>query len=122
MRDYVLTAFIFAIVPVCLYRPWLGIIAWYWFGLMNPHRMTWNFAYTMPFAMLIGGATLLGAVSAQDRRPIPWNRELVITVVLMIYFVLTSLTAWVPQIAWGEWVKVFKVVLMTFVATMFIYG
>jgi len=122
MRDYVLTAFIFAILPVCLLRPWLGIIAWYWFGIMNPHRLTWDFAYSMPFAMLIGGATLLGALFARDRRPIPWNRELALMVILMLYFTMTTFFAWAPTNAWVQWEKVFKIVLMTLVATMFIYG
>jgi probable O-glycosylation ligase (exosortase A-associated) len=122
MRDIALTALIFAIIPFCLRKPWVGTIAWYWFGLMNPHRLTWGFAYTMPFAMLIGGATLLGAVTAKDRRPIPWNRELKVLCVLMIYFVFTTIFAWAPDHAWEEWKKVFKVVLMTYVATMFIYG
>ena len=122
MRDYVLTAFIFAILPVCLLKPWLGIIAWYWLGIMNPHRNTWDFAYTMPFAILIGGATLLGMVFAKDRRPIPWNRELVLVVVLMLYFTFTTIFAWAPAPAWVQWEKVFKVILMTIVATMFIYG
>lgn len=123
MRDYVLTAFIFAILPVCVFKPWLGVIAWYWFGLMNPHRLTWDFAFnSIPFAMLIGGATILGALFAKDRRPIPWNRELTVIVILMIYFTITSPFAWSPDIAWDKWIKVFKVILMTYVATMFIYG
>ncbi len=100
----------------------MGIIAWYWLGIMNPHRHTWDWAYTMPFAMLIGGATLLGALFARDRRPIPWSRELVLMVILMLYFTMTSLFAWAPTYAWIQWEKVFKIVLMTLVATMFIYG
>ena len=122
MRDYVLTAFIFAIIPVCLIQPWLGIIAWFWLGIMNPHRQTWDFAFTMPFAMLIGGATLIGLLFARDRRPIPWNRELVLMVILMVYFTLTTFFAWAPSAAWVQWEKVFKIVLMTLVATMLIYG
>lgn len=122
MRDYVLTAIIFAIVPICLVRPWLGIIAWYWIGIMNPHRHTWDFAYTMPFALMVGGATLLGAVFARDRRPIPWNRELVLIAILMMYFTFTTFFAWVPSYAWVQWEKVLKIIFMTFVATMFIYG
>lgn len=122
MRDYALTAFIFAILPACFLRPWSGIIAWYWLGIMNPHRNTWDFAVTMPFAALIGGATLAGVFFARDRRPIPWNRELVLVAILMIYFTCTTLFAWAPSEAWTQWEKVFKIVLMTFVATMFIYG
>ncbi len=122
MRDYVLTAIVFALLPVCLARPWLGILAWYWIGLMNPHRLTWSFAYTMPFAMLVGGATLLGAVLAKDRRPIPWNRELILMAILLVYFTVTTFFAWAPAYAWPQWEKVAKVIFMTFVATMFIYG
>ena len=122
MRDYVLTAFVFALLPVCLVRPWLGILAWYWLGLMNPHRLTWGFAYTMPFAMLVGIATLLGAVMAKDRRPIPWNRELILMAILLAYFTVTTFFAWVPEYAWPQWEKVAKIIFMTFVATMFIYG
>lgn len=122
MRDYVLTAFVFAIIPLCFFRPWLGVIAWYWLGIMNPHRNTWDFAYTMPFAMLVGGATLAGMFFATDRKPIPWNRELIVSVILMCYFTFTTLFAWAPGPAWVQWEKVFKIVLMTLVATMFLYG
>jgi len=122
MRDYVLTAVVFALVPVCFARPWLGILTWYWLGLMNPHRLTWEFAYTMPFAMLVGGATLLGVFFARDRRPIPWERELLLTALLMACFLFTTFFAWAPSYAWAQLEKVGKIVLMTFVTTMFIYG
>jgi hypothetical protein len=71
MNSYALTAFVFALVPVCILRPWLGILAWYWIGLMNPHRLSWGWSHNMPFAMILGTATLLGALFANDRRPIP---------------------------------------------------
>ena len=122
MRDYFLTLFVFAMVPVCVARPWIGILMWYWLGLMNPHRLTWDFAYTMPFAMAIGLATLFGALFARDRRPIPWQREMVLLVILFAYFCFTTLFAWVPSFAWIALEKLAKIVFMTFVATMFIYG
>jgi probable O-glycosylation ligase (exosortase A-associated) len=122
IRDYALTAFVLALVPVCIGRPWLGILAWYWLGLMSPHRLTWAFAYTMQFALLIGGATLLGALFARDRRPIPWERELVLMLMLLAYFTFTSFFAWAPDYAWPQLEKLAKIVLMTVVATMFIYG
>ncbi len=122
MRDYVLTAVVFALVPICFARPWLGVLAWYWLGLMNPHRLTWSFAYTMPFAMLIALATLAGALVARDRKPIPWERELVLSALLLGYFTFTTVFAWAPAYAWPELEKVAKIILMTLVATMFIYG
>lgn len=122
MRDYVLTLLIIGLLPICFWRPWIGIVVWYWFGLMNPHRQTWDFAYTMPFAMWIGVATLAGMLFARDRRSIPWNTGLVLVALLMSYYTFTTFFAWAPDEAWTQWLKVFKIVLMTFVATMFIYG
>src|SRR2546428_10160054 len=103
MRDYVLTAIIFSLIPLCFLRPWIGIIVWFWFGLMNPHRLTWSFAYDMPFAVLIGGATLAGVVLGKDRKPIPWNVGLVLIAVLVAYFTFTTFFSWVPEYAWPEW-------------------
>ena len=122
MRDYALTALILGLLPFCVWRPWIGILVWYWFGLLNPHRQTWNFAYSMPFAMWIGIATLAGVLFAKDRKPIPWNTSLVLVAILVAYYTFTTLFAWAPDDAWEQWVKVMKIVLMTFVATMFIYG
>lgn len=122
MRDLALTAIIIGLLPVAFYRPWLGILAWYWFGLMNPHMFTWGFARTMPFAMMIALATLAGTLNARDRKPIPWNAELVLVVVFFGYVTFTTVFAWEPTYAWGYWEQFGKILLMTFVATMFIYG
>ncbi len=122
MRDPVLLIVVLALLPFCAYRPWIGISVWYWFGLMNPHRLTWGFAYSLPFAEWIGGATLLGIFFAKDRKPIPWNRELVLVVCLIVYYTITTIFAWAPAEAWDTWAKVLKIVLFTYLATMFIYG
>src|SRR2546428_9312294 len=103
MRDYVLTAIIFSLIPLCFLRPWIGVIVWYWFGLMNPHRLTWSYSYSMNYGMLIGGATLLGVLLAKDRKPIPWNTGLTLMAILLAYFMLTTLFAWTPEYAWPEW-------------------
>jgi probable O-glycosylation ligase (exosortase A-associated) len=123
MRDFVLTAVIFGLLPICFLRPWIGVLVWFWFGLMNPHMFTWSFAReTIPFAMFIAVATLAGSLIARDREAVPWNRELVLVLVLMAYFTMTTLYAWAPDEAWEYWKQVAKILLMTFVATMFIYG
>ena len=61
MRDILLTLFLFAIVPICLFRPWIGILAWSWLGFMNPHKLSWGFAQDMPFAQLIAFAMESGS-------------------------------------------------------------
>lgn len=122
MRDWLLTGVVFVLIPISFARPWIGVLAWYWIGLMNPHRLTWSFAYTMPFAMMIALATLAGALFARDRRPIPAAPEVWLMLILLAYFAFTTLFAWAPEEAWAQLEKVSKIILMTLVALMFIYG
>ena len=100
MRDIALSLVIFGLLPFCLLRPWVGILTWNWIGLMNPHRLTFGFAYSFPFAMLVGGTTLLGWLITRDKKPIPWNRELVLIALMCAFFALTSAFAWLPDRPW----------------------
>ena len=122
MRDIALSLVIFGLLPFCLLRPWVGILTWNWIGLMNPHRLTFGFAYSFPFAMLVGGTTLLGWLITRDKKPIPWNRELVLFVLMCAFFAFTSTVAWLPDAAWARWFGFFKVILMAIIGTTLIYG
>lgn len=122
MRDYVLTMIVIGIVPVAFVRPWIGVLAWYWIGLMSPHRLTWDFAYAMPFAQIIAVATLAGAVFARDRKRVPAAPEIWLALTLLAYFLLTTPLAWAPAEAWSQLQKVSKIILMTIVTTIFIYS
>ena len=122
MRDIALTAFILGCLPVFFLRPWTGILGWYWLGLMNPHRLSWGFAFGMPFALLIGAATLAGLFVTKEKKPIPWNAELVCLLLLSFGYTLSSFLAWVPDSAWPEWERTMKIILMAFVTTKLIFG
>lgn len=122
MRDYVLTLIVVGLIPVALWRPWIGVLAWYWIGLMNPHRLTWDFAYTMQFAVMIAVPTLLGLLLTRDRKPVPAAAEIWLMVILLACFAFTTLFAWAPDYAWPQLEKVAKIILMTIVTTMLIYG
>lgn len=122
MRDLVLTVFIVGLLPYCFARPWIGVLSWYWIGLMSPHKLTWGFARDMPFAMAVAIATLAGLVVTRDRRAIPWNTSLVLLLLLFGWFTMTSFFAWMPDNAWDQWTRVMKIILMTFISTTLIYG
>ncbi len=122
MRDALLTLIVFAALPACFIRPWIGVLVWVWLGLMNPHKLTWGFAQHMHFAQLVGVATLAGLFLTRDRKNVPWNAEMVILVLLMVYYTVTSYFAWSPEDAWEQWNKVAKIYLMTFVTGMLIFG
>jgi putative inorganic carbon (hco3(-)) transporter len=122
MRDIVLTIIVLGSLPLCFLRPWIGILMWSWLGFMNPHKLAWGFAHEMPFALLVAIALLAGLLFSKDRKPIPWEREMLIIAAFLGIFTITSFLAWEPHYAWAKWSKVSKVLLMTLVTTMLIYG
>ena len=71
MRDVVLTLVIFGTLPFILRRPHIGVLVWTWIGFMNPHRLSWGFAYSLPFAAIVAGATLIGLLVTKDPRKLP---------------------------------------------------
>ncbi|SEO98141.1 putative O-glycosylation ligase, exosortase A system-associated [Aquisalimonas asiatica] len=122
MRDIFFFIIIFGSIPLILYRPWFGIIMWYWVGLMNPHRLAWNFLQTMPVAMGVGIATLAALVITRDRRAPPLTRETVVLALFTLHFTITTYFAWLPSDAFSLWEQRIKIVLMTFVTMMLIWG
>jgi probable O-glycosylation ligase (exosortase A-associated) len=122
MRDLLFLTVLLGILPIALMRPWIGVLAWAWVGYMNPHRLGWGFSRDFPAALLVGAAVLIGLLIARDRKAIPWNREMGILALLAAYFTFTTLFAMAPDAAWHQWDKVMKILLMTFVSTMLIYG
>jgi probable O-glycosylation ligase (exosortase A-associated) len=113
MRDIALTIGILGLLPVCLLRPWVGMLVWAWLAYMSPHRFTWGFAHDFAFAQLVGLATLVGFVFTRERRAFVWSRETITLLLLWLWFTVTTVFAWYPDAAWEQWEKTSKILLMT---------
>src|SRR6266581_8142676 len=109
MRDIVLTAFIFATLPFILWRPHIGILVWTWIGFMNPHRLTWSFAYDMPFAMIVALVTLVSLLMSREPKKIPWARESIVLLIFLVWILITTIFAVYPEFAWDHMNKVAKI-------------
>lgn len=68
MRDLLILALVVGGALMALARPWVGVMLWNWISLMNPHRLAWGFAYSMPVALIAGVATLLGLLFTKDKQ------------------------------------------------------
>src|SRR5262250_1178892 len=102
MRDVVYLASFAVLIPLILYRPWFGILAWSVLGLINPQVFTWHMQ-DFQFAMWVGGATLLGLLYTRDRRSIPLTSQTLLLGLLAVWFTVTTLQAWLPDQAWDQW-------------------
>jgi probable O-glycosylation ligase (exosortase A-associated) len=120
-RDLIVAATILGLLPFCFLRPWIGVLVWSWIGYMSPHRLTWDFAYNQPWALMVAMATLSGLLFAgRERGPLPRVTAVYLLIALWVVFVISTLGAFQPDDAWQQLNKVSKILLVTFV-TMILF-
>lgn len=120
MRDILVTLLIFGSLPLILWRPWIGILVWSWVGYMNPHRLTYGFAYDMPFALIVAATLLLAMFFSKEKYRLPWSGTLVLWVIFLVWMLLTSYLAIYPERAMTLFNTVIKIQIMTLVTLMLI--
>jgi probable O-glycosylation ligase (exosortase A-associated) len=120
MRDIFITAIIFGLLPYVFKRPWLGILLWSWLGYMNPHRLAWGFAYSLPFSMIVGLVTIVAFMASKEKKSMPWTRETIVLLIWIGWMLFTNFFAFYPDLAWVQWDKVWKIQLMVLLTALII--
>jgi len=120
MRDILVTAIVFGVLPFIFKRPWIGILLWCWLGYMNPHRQTWGFAYDFPFASICAAVTITAFLFSKEKKEMVWTRETVLLLLFIGWMFITTIFSFYPDLAWIQWNKVWKIQLMVFLTAMII--
>lgn len=114
MRDMAILVLLIGLIPYVLRKPWIGIIAWVVVSVMNPHRMTYGFAYNLPIAQVIVAATLLGVFFSRDPKRFPLTPVTGTLLFFVLWMNLSTAFALFPDAAFGQWVKVMKIMFVLF--------
>ena len=112
MRDILVTVIVFGLIPYILARPQVGIYTWSWLSYMNPHRLAYGFAYTMPFAQIVAIASLLSILIWKEPKRVPVTGLTVLWVVFLIWMLLTTAFAMFPELAWPQYERIIKIQLV----------
>ncbi len=112
MRDLLVTLIVFGALPIIVMRPYVGILAWSWLGYMNPHRLTWSFAYDFPYAQVVAIATLIGFLFSGEKKHFPFTRVTVVWLLFILWMNVTTFFALIPEWAWMEWDRTMKIQLI----------
>jgi probable O-glycosylation ligase (exosortase A-associated) len=122
MRDALLFLIIAGSIPICVIRPYFGVLMWYWVSYFNPHRFTFGFAYNLPVAMLVALPTLAGTLFTKKSLRSLIVPESLLLIGLWIWYTITFLHATgVPAFAGHmeeahyEMNHISKIILMTLV-------
>jgi len=118
VRDAVLFLAFLAIIPYIFKRPIVGALAYAVVSLMNPHRLTYGAAFDFPFAMLICVMTLASILISREKKKLPMTAPVIILCLFCVWMNITTLFALEPDLAWREWNRVMKTMLMIILTLM----
>lgn len=120
MRDVVLALFIFGTIPFILQSPYVGLLVWSWIGYMNPHRLTFGFAYSFPWVYLIAVVTLVSLAFSKESKRIPKSSVSILLFAFLAWTAITTVFAVNPASAWEKLNEFAKVLAMVFVTLMLV--
>lgn len=112
MRSYVFLAVFGGMLPLAFVQPFVGALLWCWISFMNPHRETWGFATSLPYAMVVFGVTVLACILAREPKRFAANGVTLLMVVFGVLVTLTSFATLAPEAAtWSKWDRTIKTIL-----------
>jgi probable O-glycosylation ligase (exosortase A-associated) len=116
MRDVLVLGVFMGVLPFALRHTWIGVLLWTWVSMMNPHKLTFGFAYDAPFAAVAAGVTLLSMFFSRDKLSMPSNLVVKLLIAFVIWMCVTTAFSFFPALSWDQLSKVLKIQLMTVVA------
>lgn len=123
MRDIVLVLMIVYLMIKALRQLEYGAYLWTWLSLMNPHRMTYGFAFSVPWAMMSAAISLVTLPLSKDRKPLPINGGVITLILLWGWMTVTSIFSInPPDLVLERWIFVSKIILMLLLMMMMLRG
>lgn len=88
---------------------------------MNPHRLGWGFAYSFPFALVIGAVTLVSVLFSVKKLRIIWPPIVKWLVFFNLWMLVTTFFSLQPEESWPQLEKVYKIQLVIFLSLWLMY-
>jgi putative inorganic carbon (HCO3(-)) transporter len=122
LRGVLLLVFFLPSLPMCLFRPFYGILLWLIFAILNLQWYAWGAATALPWSMAVAIPTIAGFFLFERGWKHLWSREFGLILAMWIWFTITSLISTnTPLFAhhahdtWQRWDFVSKILLMAVV-------
>lgn len=114
MRSLVVAVLILGSIPFAFVRPVIGLYVYSLVSYMNPHRLTWGFAYNFPFALIMGAVTAVAWLCRKNEsKKLPMVGGTVLILAMIVWVSLTTVFAIQLLPAYEMWTRVIKVLSVT---------
>lgn len=118
MRDLLIAAIVFGLLPFVLSRPHWGVYLSAWLGYMNPHRLCYGFMLTFPVVMIVALTTLMAMVFSREKKQMIWSREIIVLLIMIAWMGITTTQAFFYDLAAEQYTKVIKIQILTVMTLM----
>ncbi len=118
MRDIVITLLVMGAMCYTFVRPHYGILLWSWLGYMNPHRLCYGFAYSLPFSQLTAILTMAVLLFSKERKTLPNHPTVYLLIIMILWMGFSTLSAFSPEAAQEQFIKIIKIQLPIFITLM----
>jgi len=108
-------------LPFILARPYIGILMLSWLGYMNPHRLSWGFAYHMPFSLIVAATLVVAIPFSREPKRIPMTPVTVMLIIFILWMGITTIFSINSQLAHEHLIKVIKIQIGIFFTLMLMY-
>lgn len=114
MRDIALALFIAGTLPLILMQPYLGLLVWSWLGYMNPHRLTYGFAYSFPWVEVVAIVTLTSLLLNYERKTPKMSPTAILLALFFTWVTVCTFFSARGALAWPTWEEFGKTLIMVF--------
>jgi probable O-glycosylation ligase (exosortase A-associated) len=116
MRDVALVFILLGIVPLIFYRPHVGVLAWAWVSLMNPHKEVYSFLHGANLNLVIALLTIAALAFFREKSLNRLPSSLVVILIFAAWTTLTTFTAINYDLSLEFWSRNIK----TFILLVFV--
>lgn len=116
MRDILMVLLFVGALPLAMRHTWAAVMLWTWVSIMNPHRLTYGFAYDLPFAAAAAFAAFVSILFSRSKLHFPRDPSVVFLLLFIGWTCVSTVFAYYPGDSLVQLEKVAKIQLMTLVA------
>lgn len=114
MRDIFLVVVVAISVGFTLRFPFIGVLIWEWFALMNPHQEAFGFARSLPLNLIVAGTAMLSWFLSDEPKKIPRNAMTVLFLVFLVWMTFNSFFAFDTTWSWPFWDRTWRIFALGF--------
>jgi len=114
LRDAFLLLTIVAALGLTVRWPFVGVLLWAWFTLMDPNQLGWSFASAIPLNLVIAIVTIGSLLFSREERLGTFDSTFWLCVIFLAWLTFDSFFTIAPDYCWPLWNRTWKIFALGF--------